>query len=329
MRFQDILALAATLATAVSAIAVPDSLVLHEKRHAAPRKWVKRDAMPAKSMLPMRIGLKQSNLHRGDDLLMEVSHPDSPRYGQWYSPEEIVDIFAPSNAAVDAVKSWLEGAGVAAHRVSQSANKQWIQFDAFVHEAEELLKTKYHVYEHVASGKTHVACDEYHVPARIQEHIDYVTPGIKLMAGGKAVTVGAKEKRTDPIEKRGFRTSASSPFSGPIFGLELAKDAIPTSLTGQLSKCDTIVTPACIAQFYNISKATLAAKGNELGIFEEGDFYAAEDLIEFFALVAPNIPPTTTPKLEGINGGSAPGVYAGGESDLDFQISYPIICKSS
>lgn len=31
------------------------------------------------------------------------------------------------------------------------------------------------------------------------------------------------------------------------------------------------------------------------------------------------------PKLEGIDGGFAPSAYAGGESDLDFQISYPII----
>jgi len=33
----------------------------------------------------------------------------------------------------------------------------------------------------------------------------------------------------------------------------------------------------------------------------------------------------TEPKLEGIDGGFAPGLYATGESDLDLQISYPII----
>ena len=31
------------------------------------------------------------------------------------------------------------------------------------------------------------------------------------------------------------------------------------------------------------------------------------------------------PMLEGIDGGFAPSAEAGGESDLDFQISYPII----
>ena len=38
---------------------------------------------------------------------------------------------------------------------------------------------------------------------------------------------------------------------------------------------------------YNITQATKAAPGNELGIFEEGDFYAAQDLVEFFTMFAP------------------------------------------
>jgi hypothetical protein len=42
---------------------------------------------------------------------------------------------------------------------------------------------------------------------------------------------------------------------------------------------------------YNITQATKAARGNELGIFEEGDFYAAEDLILFFATFAQSVYP--------------------------------------
>jgi tripeptidyl-peptidase-1 len=40
---------------------------------------------------------------------------------------------------------------------------------------------------------------------------------------------------------------------------------------------------------YNITQATKSAKGNELGIFEEGDFYSATDLIEFFATFAKSV----------------------------------------
>ena len=62
---------------------------------------------------------------------------------------------------MDAVRDWLEGAGIARHRISQSVNKQWMQFDAETSELEALLHTKYHVYKHHSTGKANFACDEY------------------------------------------------------------------------------------------------------------------------------------------------------------------------
>lgn len=56
--------------------------------------------------------------------------------------------------------------------------------------------------------------------------------------------------------------------------------------------------------------------------------YAQEDLDLFFANFTPNIPKGTGPKPAFIDGGNAP-VHniseAGGESDLDFELIYPII----
>lgn len=163
------------------------------------------------------------------------------------------------------------------------------------------------------------------MPEHLAEHIDYVTPGLKLLGGGKASNGRELDARKNDLEKRGFRTSANTNFSTPIFGPKVAIPLTTLNDTNQLSRCDQYITPDCIMAMYNITKGTKNAPGNQLGIFEEGDFYAAEDLIEFFATLAPYIPLTTHPKLEGIDGGFAPSVYAGGESDLDFQISYPII----
>ena len=168
-----------------------------------------------------------------------------------------------------------------------------------------------------ASGLVLTIC-RYHVPADVQEHIDYITPGLKMLAGKLS-----KRKQAINLRKRGFRTKSNQGFSPPLFLKNITLPPV-VSVSQQLTMCNTMITPACIAQMYNITKATKAAKGNELGIFEEGDFYAAEDLVEFFATFTP-IPVTTAPELEGIDGGFAPSAYAGGESDLDFQISYPII----
>jgi tripeptidyl-peptidase-1 len=72
----------------------------------------------------------------------------------------VVDFFAPSTDAVTAVRAWLEEAGIASDNIGLSANKQWLQFDATAAEAEKILQTKYHAYEHVGTGKTNIACDE-------------------------------------------------------------------------------------------------------------------------------------------------------------------------
>jgi tripeptidyl-peptidase-1 len=88
------------------------------------------------------------------------SDPDSKSYGQFYSAEDVHDLFAPAKERVNAVKTWLTKAGIKAERISQSVNKQWIQLDLSASEAEQLLQTKYHFYDHAATGKTTIGCDE-------------------------------------------------------------------------------------------------------------------------------------------------------------------------
>jgi tripeptidyl-peptidase-1 len=71
MRFSTLL-LGALGVCAAQAAVIPTTHVVHEKRHAPPRKWVKRDRVSSEAILPMRIGLKQRNLEQGHSLLMDV-----------------------------------------------------------------------------------------------------------------------------------------------------------------------------------------------------------------------------------------------------------------
>ena len=149
------LSLLAALATA----APTSKHVLHERRAIHP-EWTKSNRLHGDVKLPMRIGLTQSNLDRGYDMLMSVSRPESSSYGKHYTAQEVNDLFAPAVDAVQSVRNWLHSAGIEASRISQSANKQWLQFDAKTEEAEALFNTKYHFFEHATSGKTTIACDE-------------------------------------------------------------------------------------------------------------------------------------------------------------------------
>lgn len=52
---------------------IPSSHKLHERHKPQwSRQWAKRDKLPSEVVLPMRIGLKQSNLEAGHDRLMEM-----------------------------------------------------------------------------------------------------------------------------------------------------------------------------------------------------------------------------------------------------------------
>ena len=160
MHVSGIAALAVLAATAIAAPTPSTEHIVHERRSLVSSAWVKRDRVHGDVKLPMRIGLIQSNLEKGPDYLMEVSDPKSNKYGKHFSVDEVTDMFAPSQGRVDSVRAWLESSGIEAERVSQSVNKQWLQFDAKASEVEELLKAKYHFYESEGLDKASIACDE-------------------------------------------------------------------------------------------------------------------------------------------------------------------------
>lgn len=83
-----VLTLFLSLAGSISAAPTASSYVVHEKRdqihQARGNSQVRRD-----TILPVAIALKQSNLENGYDYLMEVAHPDSPKYGQHWTAEQV------------------------------------------------------------------------------------------------------------------------------------------------------------------------------------------------------------------------------------------------
>ena len=93
-------------------------------------------------------------------LTTDRSDPSSANYGNHLSVDEVHNLFAPRKEGVDSVRTWLESAGIASDRVTQSANKQWLQFDADAEELEKLLYAEYYIYSHSGSGRSHVACRE-------------------------------------------------------------------------------------------------------------------------------------------------------------------------
>ncbi|KAH6656282.1 peptidase S8/S53 domain-containing protein [Truncatella angustata] len=316
--------------TAVSKREVPATHGLHERQAAHwGRQWAKRDRVQGRALLPMRIGLSQRNLDVGARHLKKISDPKSSDYGKHMSTDEVIEMFAPSESTVNAVKEWLVGAGFAAEKISLSANKQWIQFDAHAEDVEEILAADYYEYEHLSSGSKMVAVEEYHIPLELRDHIDYITPGVKLRADPGKVKQMKRRLQREALKKRDVKPLyANLEFFSDEKGNAAALPPLNSSV------CNIYVTTDCIKAQYNIPTNTLAAPGNELGIFESlDDHYSREDLDTFFAQLHPEIPQGFYPEERLVDGAigaveDVPGYNqtdAGVESDLDFEAALPLI----
>ncbi|KAF3163032.1 hypothetical protein TWF751_010474 [Orbilia oligospora] len=328
---------------------IGSTYVVHEKRAVKNQAWFKRSPASRSSVLPMRIGLKQRNLDKGHDLLMEISTPGSPKYGNHLTKAEVIEMFAPDTESERTVIKWLEDSGFHPDRISISSNRQWVQFDALVSEVQTLLHTSYHIYEHEGSGRLNVACDEYHIPRHIQEHIDYITQGIKLFPPSGPLSPEREKLRKR--QKRELKLTEEGAAKGklkrqalpPGFGLDPIVEIIDSLISailsgpGALLPCDTAnimaVTPRCVRELYNITElpvGTMVNSGNKLGIFQGlGQRYSQNDVGTFNRLFT-RIPRNKgNPELRSIDGGrgstSSLTDEVGDESNLDIQASHHII----
>jgi tripeptidyl-peptidase I len=134
------------------------NFVLHERRAAEPVAWTKTRRLEAHKVLPLRIGLKQQNTHELEEILMSIAHPESPTYGQHWSPQRVADYFAPSEASISSVKSWLFDAGFHPDRIRVSLSKGWMEVKATVAEVENLLSAEYYVYTHPSGHEQISSC---------------------------------------------------------------------------------------------------------------------------------------------------------------------------
>ncbi|KAM0816600.1 putative Peptidase S53 domain-containing protein [Seiridium cardinale] len=300
-----------------TALAIPDTHVIHEQRN-----WhmesglLKRSKPDQRLQLPMRIGLKQSNLDQAPQWLMDVSHPKSEKYGKHWTSEEITEAFKPADDTIESVKQWLKDNGITEERITHTGNKVWLAFEASLEEAENLLHTEYFVHEN-SKGRLITDSDSYAIPKHLVEHIDYITPGVK----GSDVT--GRLRRSEDVVVRSDRRRLR-PFQelDESFTSQIEADAAGT--------CATAISPVCLQALYQFDPLNSTSKvsaNNSMGIFEEGDYYAQADLNSFYTKYASYIPSGWGPKLNGVDGGTAPVAVAkaGGESNLDFELAIPII----
>jgi tripeptidyl-peptidase-1 len=242
-------------------------------------------------------------------------------------------MFAPEEKTVINIMNWLTSFGIHGSRIVHSENKGWIAADVTVEEAESLLLAEFYEHEHKYSPKVRVGCDKYkipftfrdillkytryHVPEHLQPHIDYITPGIKLT----------------PVVKRTVKAKRGTPYAvkAPIH-VEIEESQIisaaAAALPPALQNCSTNITPACLKALYGIPDAPAAVPGNSVGLYQQGSYFAKEDIDAYMAKYAPYVPQGTYPINASIDGASysVPPASAlnTGEANIDIDMTLVI-----
>lgn len=193
--------LLASIATAAGASPSLARRVLHERLDALPPRWSLHRRADPDAVLPLSIALRQGNIHNLDEHLLNLADPESPNYGQWWTPSQVVQAFQPSAETKEAVRAWLSADGIDPARVRMSKDHSYMLVNVSVAEAEQLLATKYYVYQH-EDGSEDIGCHHgYHLPEHVRGHVDLVTPTvhfemIKLGAHG-----GNRKRSLSPAGK--------------------------------------------------------------------------------------------------------------------------------
>lgn len=153
-----------------------------------------------------------------------------------------MDFFKPSRETVETVWEWLTDSGIPSTSITHSANKAWFAFHASAKQMESLLHTEYHEFQDMQTGGVMPACDRYHVPEHITPHVDYITPGIRLLAPPEA----PKDHQKRSLSKRQW-PSGGPPWGnprhhrpGPWPKHHKPSEPIPQNPKANLSTCDIV-----------------------------------------------------------------------------------------
>jgi tripeptidyl-peptidase-1 len=203
-----------------------DVFIQHEKRGAAPSHWIKRSTAPPDARLAVRVGLKQQNAHLGHDHLLDVSNPESPNFGNYWTGKQIEQFFSPQEHTVDSVRTWLHDAGIDQSRHIMAHGRGSLLFHATVMEIEALLNTKYYLYQNKETDEFSVSCDEYSVHHSVRDHVDFIAP-----------TIGF------PAPKR---HKGSSVLKSKLARRNTDWSVLSNTSSQSLDNCSTSVTPNCI-----------------------------------------------------------------------------------
>lgn len=278
-------ALLLILAALAAASPLNQEMLTKQALKSVPAGWEFKTAAPANLKINMHLAMKEQNMDKLQQRLLEISDPGHADYGKHMSKADVEAMTAPSAASVDAVKNWLASHGVDAGEVSSG----FMPVTVTTAQAEKMLGTKYGVYYNAAKDRFTVRTTEYSLPKSVHSEIAMVQP--------------------------------TTMFSDMNMFNDRAKTTLSftdtTLIQARQTSCDNGVTPSCLQSLYNVNYTPQNGK-TTIGITGYLGQVASQSDLQSFLQQYTNFPSNATFSVQLVNGGSNDGDGTT-EADLDTQ----------
>nr|XP_056714737.1 tripeptidyl-peptidase 1 [Euleptes europaea] len=250
-----------------------------------PDGWRPVGRVAPSETLSLTFALRQQRPARLARLVERLSRPDSPRYGQFLTLEEVQALVKPSSLALDTVHKWLEAYGIQDCQTVHTGDFLQCLMPANVAE-QLLLGAQFHRYRNGERSAVRSPFP-YTLQKELAEHVEFVGGLHRFPADRKAVV-------------RGWGTEKVLPWPAVRSSFHLG------------------VTPAVIRKRYNLTEGDVGAAANNsqaCAQFLEQYFHQA-DLAEFMSLFGGGFPHRSS--VDQVVGRQGQG-KAGLEASLDVE----------
>jgi Pro-kumamolisin, activation domain len=217
-------------------IAMADRVFLEGEEVRSVDGWQWVGAAPRDGLVHLTLMLKQRNMDELDSIFWAVSTPSSPRYGQYLTMDELVDLIAPEQDAVETVLAWLRIHGIS--EWTMPLTRDLITFSADVATAEKLLECKFWSFHYDNRVTAISSYGAYSVPEHIARHVAVVAG----VTGFPLITRAQYEEIVEDSSR-----AAPNPTIGPA-NLRSAY-GVPTGLVGT-NKTNSFAVAEFQGQFY-------------------------------------------------------------------------------
>lgn len=256
-------------------------MYLEKEAKKVPAHWL---PMPSANVQGDKIfnvifALKQRNVDKIARLFELVSDPQTSKYGQYLSIEEITAIVEPTQETLSTVTEFLASFGLTDFALG--GNRDFLFVDVPLSKLSQMFQVEFKTYMHRRTGRLHTTTIQPpSVPSKVSEHIDYV--------------VGFNGFPTEPRQRPEHR---------------------PT----QKLLDDYQVGPLELRQRYNISQIQAAHPRNKQAVAEfQGEYYLQQDLQTFIKKYYPtnSNPAWWTATVKGTNDPTNPSTE--GSLDIEY-----------